>query len=240
MLLFLAALVGGALNSVAGGGTFFTLPALIVAGVPAVAANATSTLALWPGTLASTVVYRRDLTSAVETRWLTALLGVSVVGGLLGAALLLRTSDTTFLRLLPWLMLFAIATFTFGGRLQETRYAGAVHMLVALQFVIAIYGGYFGGGIGIMMLAGMAIAGMTDIHAMNGLKTLLATAVNGVALATFILKGAIVWRPGLIMVVGAAIGGYVGAALARRVDRRSVRGFVIVVGWIMTVYFFVR
>jgi uncharacterized membrane protein YfcA len=241
-LLFAAGLLGGALNSVAGGGSFITLPALLYAGIPPVAANATSTLALWPGTVSSAIAYRRDVHATL--RGLLLLGAASLGGGLIGARLLLGTSDTSFMRLLPWLMLVAAATFTFGPRLVGRPSGSGRHGvsagIVALQFVIAIYGGYFGGGMGIMMLAAFASSGMTDIHEMNALKTILGSTVNGIALAEFILKGVVMWTPGLVTVAGAIVGGYGGASLARHLDRRHVRTFVIVVGWAMTVYFFAR
>ncbi len=257
--LFVVALLGGALNSVAGGGSFFTLPALIYAGVAPVAANATSTLAMWPAAVASAVAYRREISTV--RRWLVLLCGVSLAGGFLGGELLVRTSDSRFLALLPWLMLAAVATFTFGGHITDalrrrlmpqatgeprTDAAAATgarygpRWILVLQFVIAIYGGYFGGGMGMMMLAALSIAGMTDIHEMNGVKTVLAVAINGVALATFVLGGAIVWAPGLVMVAGGVTGGYLGASLARRGGPRLIRQLVILVGWLMTLYFFVR
>jgi uncharacterized protein len=253
ILLFVAAAVGGALNAVAGGGSFLTLPALIVAGVPPVVANATSTLALWPASLSSTVAYRRELRSSRQ--WLVVLGATSVFGGLAGALLLVRTSDDAFLRLLPWLMLIAASTFTFGHKLRPSRPAGAAPPhpfehgavwrpgllgVVLAQLLIATYGGYFGGGMGIMMLATMALAGMTNIHEMNGLKSFLGVSINGLALATFVVNGAIAWRYGLAMAVGATLGGYSTAAFARRIDSRYVRAFVIVVGWVMTAYFFWR
>lgn len=238
VFLFFAAMAGGALNAVAGGGSFITLPALMYAGISPVAANATSALAMWPASVASTVGYRREL--RMTRRWLLMLGSVSLVGGLAGAVLLIRTSDTSFLRLLPWLMLLAAATFTFGGRLNQSTRPQPVFVILIVQFVISIYGGYFGGGMGIMMLATMTIAGMTDIHEMNGLKSMLAVAINGVALVEFVSRGAIAWRPGLVMIAGAVAGGYAGAAAARRLDRRWVRRGVIAIGWSMTVYFFVR
>jgi uncharacterized membrane protein YfcA len=243
VFLFAAAVLGGALNAVAGGGSFIALPALLWAGVPPVAANATNTFALWPGSLASAWAYRREI--AGTRRWLLPLGAVSVAGGLGGALLLIRTPDAAFLRLLPWLLLLAAVTFTVGGRLPARLGSGAPVGSVswgalAGQLVIATYGGYFGGGMGIMMLAALAVAGMTDIHQMNGLKSALAVAINGVAVAEFVLAGAIVWRPGLVMVAGAIVGGYLGAALARRVDQRHVRATVVAVAWGMTVYFFVR
>ncbi len=235
-------MLGGALNSVAGGGSFITLPALLYAGIPPVAANATSTLALWPGSVSSGIAYRRDIRATRRT--LLLLGGASLAGGLFGARLLLGTSDTSFMRLLPWLMAVAATTFTCGGGLAAGRERIDGHAVrwwaVILQLAIATYGGYFGGGMGIMMLAAFAIAGMSDIHEMNGLKAILGASVNGVALAEFIVRHAVVWRPGLVMIAGAIVGGYGGASLARHVDRRSVRALVIAVGWAMTLYFFLR
>ena len=242
LVLFFVAVVGGALNSVAGGGSFLTLPTLLYAGVTPVVANATSAFALWPGSAASAFAYRRDLTVG---RRLAMLSGASLVGGFVGALLLVRTSDTSFMRLLPWLMLLAAATFTFGGRFSPRASAASAPraqipiFLVAAQFVISVYGGYFGGGMGIMMLAMFALAGMTDIHEMNGLKSALAVALNGVAIVAFMMSRSIAWTPGLVMVSGAVIGGYAGATLARRLDKRAIRVFVIVIGWTMTIYFFV-
>src|SRR5690242_13005946 len=188
--LFVAGAIGGALNSVAGGGSFIGLPALLFAGVTPVVANATTTLALWPGSVSSALAYRREIVGV--RRWLPALVAVSLAGGLIGAIVLVRTSDSRFLRLLPWLMLIAAATFTFGGvataRLRRTHQAhdgGVPGWALLIQLAIAIYGGFFGGGMGIMMLATMAVAGMTDIHEMNGLKTVLGGALNGIALVAF-------------------------------------------------------
>jgi uncharacterized membrane protein YfcA len=264
LFLFIAALLGGALNAVAGGGSFIGVPALLSAGIAPVAANATTTLAMWPGSLSSAVAYRREIVRA--RHWLVTLGAASLVGGLVGGWLLIRTPDQRFLQLLPWLMLAAAVTFTIGGRvadrLQERRAPGskarstearstparstqarstkAPLWILLFQLVIAIYGGYFGGGMGIMMLAAFSVAGMTDIHEMNGIKTLLAVAINGVALAEFIVNGAVAWTPGLIMVAGAIVGGYYGAFLARRIKAGVVRAIVMVIAWTMTIYFFVK
>jgi uncharacterized membrane protein YfcA len=241
-LLFIVAAFAGAINSVAGGGSFVTLPTLLYAGVTPVVANATSTMAMLPGSVASAVAYRRELQSRSE--WLVALGLVSLVGGLLGGVLLVRTSDTSFMRLLPWLMLLAAVTFTFGNRVRRTlsleHLQGNLLLVSIVQFVIAIYGGYFGGGMGIMMLASFALGGMLDIHEMNALKTFLGVAVNVLALGEFIVRGVVAWAPGLIMMAGAILGGYFGAVLARRMDPRWVRAVVIVIGWTMTIYFFIK
>lgn len=244
VLLFFTAMLAGALNAVAGGGAFLTIPALLYAGISPVVANATSTLAVWPGSVSSALAYRRDIrVSRAALLWLG---GVSLAGGLIGAVLLIRTSDTSFMRLLPWLMLLAAGTFTFGDRPTRRRRAGSGegHNVSAIgvlpQLAIAIYGGYFGGGMGIMMLATLSLAGMTDIHEMNGLKAILGVAINGVAVVAFIAHGMVSWAPGLVMVAGTIVGGYAGASLARTIDRRFVRYFVVAVGWTMTIYFFVR
>lgn len=272
-LLFVIAFVGGALNAVAGGGSFLTLPTLLYAGIPPVAANATSTFAMWPASVASAVAYRREILRARQ--WMLALGSVSLIGGLLGGLLLVRTSNESFIRLLPWLMLVAAATFSWGSRLtiwarsRRQRAAASVGAdgqwsiagpgnqaslsgpataaaaraplwTLLIQLVISTYGGYFGGGMGIMMLAALSIAGMQDMHEMNGLKTILAIAINGVALAAFVVSGAIAWVPGLVMAGGGIAGGYAGAALARRVPGVAVRAVVIVVAWGMTAYFFLR
>jgi len=251
--LFAAALAGGALNAVAGGGSFIALPALLSAGVLPVAANATTTFALWPGSISSVLAYRREV---LDVRGSVVGLGItSLVGGLLGGWLLLKTSDARFLRLLPWLMLASALTFSFGGQLtarlrhsqaggrSTVRESSSIHMpfwIFVFQLVIAAYGGYFGGGMGIMMLAALAVAGMTNMHAMNGIKALLAVAINGVALVEFVAGGAIVWPPGFVMAAGAIVGGYAGAALARRADPSSIRLIAVGVAWIMTIYFFLR
>jgi len=258
--LFAAAFVGGALNAVAGGGSFIGLPVLIFSGVPAVSANATNTLALWPASISSAWAYRRELTAA--RAWVTRLGAVSLAGGILGGLLLVRTSDAAFLRLLPWLLLVAAVTFSFGSTLQRlfaqhpagevakhpageaAKHSTAIdpqHLAVLfLQLLISVYGGYFGGGMGIMMLATLAIAGMTDLHQMNAVKSVLAVLINGVALAEFVALGAIAWAPGIIMVAGGIAGGYIGAATARRVDQRYVRALVMVIAWGMTIYFFLQ
>lgn len=243
-LLFASAVAGGAINSVAGGGSFFTFPALVFTGMPSIAANATSTMAVWPGSLASVVAYRDDVRAA--RRHLPGLLAMSLAGGLVGAFVLLRTPQPVFDRLLPWLLLFATAVFAFGGRftawLKRREQAGARVGAVSwlLQFFIATYGGYFGGGMGLMMLAMLTLAGLTDIHEMNGIKTVLASALNAIALVAFIWAGLVQWPQASVMIVGAVVGGYGGARLAKRVDPAVVRGTVIAVGLLLTAWFFWR
>ncbi len=248
IVLLLAAVVGGTLNSVAGGGSFITFPMLLITGVLPINANATSTVALWPGSVASAGGYRRNLT--VKPRVLLVLGAVSLIGGILGALLLLHTSQALFLRLVPYLLLVATLLFAFGGRItamlpKRTGLEGqhtwrSLLPLAAEQLVIATYGGYFGGGIGILMLAAFALMGMEHIHSMNALKNILASCINGVAVVTFILAGVIAWPQAVVMIVGAIFGGYGAAIVARRIDPRLVRWFVIAVGLLMTIYFFLR
>jgi uncharacterized membrane protein YfcA len=236
--------LAGALNSVAGGGAFISLPALLSVGVTPVIANATATLATWPGGLSSALAYRREI--GASRRVLLPLSAVSLAGGLIGAVILVRTSDDSFLRALPWLMLLAATTFSLGGKLAprgggfQSHGRGVPAWALLGQFAIAVYGGFFGGGMGMMMLATMTLAGMTDIHEMNGLKHVLAAVLNGIALLTFILNGAIAWQPGFTMMAGGIVGGYAGASIARLIDRRHVRLFVAIVAWAITAYFFVR
>lgn len=241
ILLFLAAALGGAINSVAGGGSFIAFPALLFAGVPPVPANATNTIALWPGGAASALAYRRELHDM--GREVPPMAAASLAGGLLGSILLLHTSNHTFVVLIPWLLLFATLLFSFGNRLSRALTNGAhapLTVVVVAQAAISIYGGYFGGGMSIMMLAVLSLLGMTDVNRMNALKTSLATLVNGTAVVAFIWAKAVVWGPGLVMVAEGIIGGYAGARVARRTDPKVVRGLVLVVAWTMTAYFFAR
>jgi uncharacterized membrane protein YfcA len=243
VLLFFAAALGGALNAVAGGGSFIAFPSLLFAGIAPVAANATNTVALWPAGVASVVAYRREVTGSRAVLLVMAI--ASFVGGGAGALLLLHTSETAFVQLIPWLLLVATSLFTFGkkvtSRLAPTSGDASPRMLAVIavvQTVIAVYGGYFGGGIGILMLATLSLVGMTNIHQMNALKTILSAIINGVAVVLFIVAAAVAWRPGAVMVVGGILGGYLGAALARQVDPKRVRVFVMVVAWVMTAWFF--
>lgn len=254
LALFIAAMLGGALNSVAGGGSFITLPTLIFTGVPSKIANATSTVALWPGSAASVGAYRKELVKQNPTRLLV--LGItSLVGGLLGALLLLGTSQNTFVQLLPYLLLLATVLFAVSGPITTRLRVRAadrattqtnqvswrtLSIIALLQLIIAIYGGYFGGGIGILMLATLGFMGMENIHEMNAVKTVLQTIINGIAVIAFIIAGAVVWLQAIIMIAGAIVGGFTTASFARRLDPRIVRGFVILVGISMTIYFFLH
>jgi uncharacterized membrane protein YfcA len=246
IFLFFAGALGGAINAVAGGGSFVAFPALLFTGVPPVPANATNTLALWVGTTASGGAYREKL--SIARRVMIPLVVTSVIGGLAGAFLLIKTPAQTFLRVLPWLLLGATLLFAFGkhltGRISASISHDASNASVAgasiFELVVAVYGGYFGGGIGIMNLAMLAALGMTDIHAMNKLKVVLGGVINGVAAITFIITGAIVWPQAIVMTGGSLVGGYSSAHYAQKLPQSWVKAFVILVGTAMTIYFFIR
>jgi len=240
LLLMAAAFAAGAINSVAGGGSFITFPSLVFAGVPAVIANASNTVALVPGAVASVFGYREDVRRLADRRlkiwWLICLLG-----GAVGAALLLFTSDTTFRRVAPWLLLFATLLFAFGNQVSlalRGRLHSSQPLMLVLLFPISVYGGYFGGGIGIMILAAFRLYGLTDIHGMNGMKGILGGSLNAIAALIFINAHQVYWRPTLVMMVAAIMGGYVGPLIARRMNPKAIRGIVIAVGAMMTAYFF--
>lgn len=239
-----AAVVGGAVNAVAGGGTFVTFGTLVALGVPAVAANATSTAALWLGFVGSAWGYRQHLPAARPL--LPALGAVSVVGAALGAWLLLVLGDAAFQRAVPYLLAAATVLFAVAPRLQRTAqaqpqpHAPRLLPLLCVQIAIAVYGGYFGGGIGILMLSAFAVCGMADLHAANGLKSLLAFAINTAAVAVFGVLGPVQWRLALVMAAGAALGGWLGARLATRSATGAVRWLVVAIGAVLTVVFWIR
>ena len=234
------------MNAVAGGGSFVAFPTLLFTGVPPIPANATNTLSLWVGTAVSGGAYRRHLN--LPPRVLLPLVSMGLLGGLAGALLLIKTPAHTFLLLIPWLMLAATLLFTYGRHLTRRLSAGISHQAsnaaIAgasfFEFLVAIYGGYFGGGIGIMNLAMFAALGMTDIHEMNALKIVLVAVINGVAAVIFIATDSIVWPQALVMIVGAGLGGYASAHLAQKLPQSLVRAMIITLGVGMTIYFFLK
>jgi uncharacterized membrane protein YfcA len=246
IFLFFAAALGGGINAVAGGGSFVAFPALLFTGVPPISANATNTLALWVGTTASSGAYPQKLN--ITRRVMIPLVLTSILGGLAGAFLLIKTPAQTFLHLLPWLMLGATLLFAFGKHLTGRISAGISHNATNasvagasfFELIVAVYGGYFGGGIGIMNLAMLSAIGMTDIHAMNKLKVILGGVINGVATVTFIVTRAIVWPQAIVMTVGSLLGGYSSAHFAQKLPQSWVKSFVLLVGTAMTIYFFIR
>jgi len=248
ILLFVAAVVAGAMNSVAGGGSFFSFPALIFTGVLPIPANATNTVAVWPGSVASVFSYWKRLPRS--SRVMVPLISISIIGGVAGAVVLLHTPQATFMTLVPYLFGVATLLFAFGKRLtgalgHVVKRTGppswsVILGLTAVQFFIALYGGFFGGGMGILMLAMLEMIHIEDIHAMNGLKALLGSAINGAAVVTFIIARQVEWPQAILMIVGAVAGGYGGAHYAQKIDPRWVRASVICVGAGMTIYFLWR
>jgi hypothetical protein len=242
--LMIAAFAGAALNSVAGGGSFLTFPALLWAGLGPIAANATSTVALWPGSLGSAWGYRADM--AGVRRWLLPLGLVSAVGGWIGARLLLVTGDVTFAQLIPVLLGGATLLLALQGtpllrpKTADQGHVAPLPVLMLAQGAIAIYGGFFGGGIGILMLAAFAFMGLRDLHAANGLKSVLGAGINGVAVVVLTLGGQVDWRRALPMVLASWAGGYWGARLARKVPALFLRRGVVVVGTLLTLWFAVQ
>jgi hypothetical protein len=255
LILCLAAALAGAINSVAGGGTLLTFPALMAIlsrhgenqAMAAVIANATSTVALFPGSVAAIGGYWRELHQA--RRWAILLTAPSLLGGLVGSRLLTTLPAETFHTLVPWLILTAAALFALQPSIARWAGVGKPHAaptrgtlvgVVLFQFGVAIYGGYFGAGIGILMLSALAMMGLADIHVMNGLKSWLGSCINGVAVVVFIAGGKVDWRLAVPMLVAAIVGGYGGAAIARRLNRNLVRGIVIAIGFSLAAYYFYR
>jgi len=214
---------------------------LLAAGVAPIEANATSTIALWPGALASAWGYRRDF--SVDRRTVIALACVSVAGGLAGALLLLATPEMQFRRLIPYLIGFATLLFALSDRIgvvmgsRSDRAGGALALVGIIQFAVAVYGGYFGGGISIMMLAAFSLMDVGDIHSMNGLKALLSAVINSAAIVTFIVAHLVVWQYAVPMVVASILSGYASAKIARKIDPKRIRIAVIIVAIALTSYF---
>jgi uncharacterized protein len=235
-----AAFAAGVMNSVAGGGSFLSFPALVFAGVAPISANATNNAAMWVGTIGSARGYREEVTE--HRRLLLPVIGVSVVGSLIGATLLLLTPQGLFVRLIPWLLLFATIVFAVSPRLIRSGNATPQHApwQIAVQFCVSIYGGYFGAGMGILMLAVLAFSGLPSFNAQNAIKNMLSVAINGVALIPFLIARIVDWRFAVPMALVALVGGYVGARVFRRVPQRLARAIVVAIGVVMTIVFFVR
>jgi len=243
-LVGVAAFCAGAMNSVAGGGTFFSFPALLAAGVPPVAANASNSVALWPASLSGAWAYRKEL--ARYKPYLIPMGLVSFVGGIGGGLLLLSTQDATFEKLIPWLLLFATVLFAFSGKMSRwLRGAAAAKPgnsagSLAGHAVVSVYGGFFGAGMGILMLASLAMAGHDDVHEINAIKNLLSAVIYSVTVLTFVIAGAVSWPHTLIMLATATVGGYWGASVARKIPALWLRRFIITVGAVLSVFYFYK
>lgn len=268
-VIFLAGIVAGAINSIAGGGTLISFPALLWLGRDPILANATNTVAIWPGSLAAAYGYRRELSTA--RRWAAILVIPSILGGALGGWLLLRTPSSTFEHLVPFLILGATVLLsaqevisrwlTVGSRPSADESAATtasgpdaalppaanrqpptlhIILIFIFQFFVALYGGYFGAGMGILMLAALGLIGLTDLHQMNGLKNVLAVCINGVAAIYFVFARSVVWTDVAFMMLGTILGGLLGARLARRLGRTFVRRSVVAIGFGMAVLLWIR
>lgn len=236
----LAAFAAGMLNSVAGGGSFLSFPALVFAGVPPISANATNNAALWVGTIGSARGYREEIREYRSL--LRPVLIASAAGSLIGASLLLLTPPALFVRLIPWLLLFATLLFAVSPLMKHRsdRRPGHAPWQIATQFAVAIYGGYFGAGMGILMLAVLAFSGLPSLNAQNAIKNVLAVAINGVASVPFVIARIVDWRFAVPMAVLALAGGYCGARLFRQVSQPVSRAVIIAIGVGMTMVFFAR
>ena len=246
-LIGLAAFAAGAVNSVAGGGSFFSFPALLAVGVPPVIANASNAVALWPGSLAGAWAFRHELKRFSKS--LPMLSVVAFIGGIAGGLLLLATSNESFSRLIPWLLLAATVLFAFSNQISalvkrwKPAPAGTDEHHIgpggfAFQLLVSIYGGFFGAGMGILMIAALAIQGFKDVLEINALKNWLSAIIYSVAVVTFVVAGAVSWPHTIIMIVTGTFGGYWGAAVARKLPAIWLRRFIIGVGSVLTVYYF--
>jgi uncharacterized membrane protein YfcA len=242
LVVFGAGLLAGTMNALAGAGSFVSLPALISVGVPPVQANASNTVGLFPGTAASAWAYRDGL-GPIGAVTLRPLLLTTVVGGAVGALLLLWTPSKTFEFVLPWLLLIATLTLGLGRQLGEwlrRRWHIKPWAVLLVQWVLGIYGGYFGGAVGIMMMAIWGLLDDRDFKSLNAPRTLLVTAANAMAVVIFIAAGAVRWRETLIMLAAAIIGGYCGALVGRRAPSRVIRAGTVIIAAAITLVFFAR
>jgi uncharacterized membrane protein YfcA len=246
-LLAASGLAAGLVNAIAGGGTFFTFSALIAAGLPPIVANATSAVAVTPANLSSAWAYRREL--AANIKRFAALGVVSLIGGLGGAYILTVTDNASFRQLVPWLLLFATLLFAASPRIvalaraigkQEGAHPSAKAWAagLAFQLIVSVYGGFFGAGMGIVMLAALAITEGDDFHLINSAKHLCSTLIQLVAVVLFVAKGLVSWPETLVVGIASVVGGYLGVVFGRRLSAAAIRWLVIAVGAILTLYFF--
>lgn len=242
----MAALVAGVANSIAGGGSFISFPALLFTGMPPVTANATNTVAVWPGILASTAAFRKALNWPL-LKSILPLIIVTLLGSIFGAMLLLKTPQTTFMKFVPWLLLAGTILFSFGPKITawvKQRHAAngpSRAMMIGVAFVqlgVGTYIGYYGAGVGFIILPLLSMMGIENIHSMNGIRTLLVTCGNAVAIVLFVIARAVFWPQALVMMIGAILGGYAGARYIQKVRPQTVRYLIIAIGSGMTAYFF--
>lgn len=241
-VLIVAGFFAGILNAIAGGGSFLTFPALVYAGIPPVSANATSAVAVFPGYLGAAAGFRKEIL-AFDKKILRHYLFLSIAGGLIGSLLLLVTSNAVFSAIVPWLLLFATLVFAFGKRCTEwlsTAHKPLHKAETPILLAVSIYGGYFNGGLGIILLAAFITFGMQDLHLMNGLKNGMSLVLSTVSVITFAVAGIVQWPQAVVMMAATTIGGYLGALLAKAMPARLLRLSIVSIGFIMTIIFFLR
>lgn len=248
-ILFFSSILAGLANAVAGGGTFFSFPALTGGGLPSLIANATNAVAVTPGHALAAMAYRDELGRSPRR---LAVLGISsALGAIAGAWLLTQTSEQTFKQLVPWLLLFATVSFAGGPALQQrikAHHAGTIQpaaphtgiVSAVSYFLASIYGGYFGAGQGIVLMTILTLTGVDNVQEANALKNAIATIVSLIAVVVLAFKGLILWKYGLLMIAGATLGGLYGGRLAKRLDKKTLRAIVICVGSLLTVWYFYK
>ena len=242
VLLITASFFAGIINSIAGGGSFLTFPALVFAGVPTIAANATSAVAVFPGYLSGALGFAKELKAFPKSKFLL-LIFLSISGGVLGSILLLITPEVVFSFIIPWLLGFATLLFAFGNYVsklaEKTSDSNGFKSNIA-TLLVCIYGGYFNGGLGIVLLALFSTLGMRDIHLMNGLKNIMSFALSAASVVTFAIAGIVFWKYAIIMMIAATIGGYFGVIVARKLSKSIIRIIIVIIGTIMTFIFFIK
>ena len=241
-LLASASFIAGIINSIAGGGSFLTFPALVFTGVPTIAANATSAVAVFPGYLRGALGFAKELKECPKSKFLL-LITLSIMGGIGGSLLLLITPASVFSYIIPWLLGFATLLFAFGDFVakwakKNSNSNGFLGNLTTL--IVCIYGGYFNGGLGIILLALFSTLGMRDIHLMNGLKNIMSFALSAASVVTFAIAGIVFWQQAIIMMIAATIGGYFGVVVARKLSKDTIRMIIVIIGLIMTVIFGIK
>ena len=241
-LLASASFIAGIINSIAGGGSFLTFPALVFTGVPTIAANATSAVAVFPGYLSGALGFAKELKEYPKSKFLL-LITLSIMGGIGGSLLLLITPASVFSYIIPWLLGFATLLFAFGDFVakwakKNSNSNGFLGNLTTL--IVCIYGGYFNGGLGIILLALFSTLGMRDIHLMNGLKNIMSFALSAASVVTFAIAGIVFWQQAIIMMIAATIGGYFGVVVARKLSKDTIRMIIVIIGLIMTVIFGIK
>tara|TARA_B100001059_G_C17800255_1_gene565714 strand:- start:1186 stop:1935 length:750 start_codon:yes stop_codon:yes gene_type:complete len=238
-LLVSASFIAGIINSIAGGGSFLTFPALVFSGVPTIAANATSAVAVFPGYLSGALGFSKELKKYPKSKFLLLII-LSIMGGIGGSLLLLITPASVFSYIIPWLLGFATLLFAFGDFVgkwakKNSNSNGITGNLATL--IVCIYGGYFNGGLGIVLLALFSTLGLRDIHLMNGLKNIMSFALSAASVVTFAIAGIVFWQQAFIMMIAATIGGYFGVVVARKLSKNTIRVIIVLIGLIMTIIF---